>query len=204
MKWLFLIVVMIMLFSASCNGKPADENAGDESLSPTEASSESLTGEFITGKANVESVEILVLESFPVQVNVVARGHHPDGCTQISNAEQDSIGEFTISFTIFAVRPTDVDCTQENVPFEETFPLDVEGLPAGNYTVEVNDITGSFELEVDNVSVAGPDTTCPTGTMDLAQFLNGMDGYCLLHQLGIDQPHRKLALLCYLGKASVV
>jgi hypothetical protein len=36
------------------------------------------------------------------------------------------------------------------VPFEETVSLDVEGLPAGEYTVEVGELSQTFTLEQDN------------------------------------------------------
>jgi len=36
-------------------------------------------------------------------------------------------------------------------PFEETIPLEVYGLPAGTYTVEVNGAQGTFDLEMDNI-----------------------------------------------------
>jgi inhibitor of cysteine peptidase len=41
-------------------------------------------------------------------------------------------------------------CAQVLVPFEETIALDVAGLPAGAYTVVVNEVKTSFELAVDN------------------------------------------------------
>jgi inhibitor of cysteine peptidase len=41
-------------------------------------------------------------------------------------------------------------CTQALVPFEETIPLDVEGLLAGEYTVNVNGVMATFTLDVDN------------------------------------------------------
>ena len=34
--------------------------------------------------APVEEIEIVILESFPVQVHVIARGNLPDPCTEIS------------------------------------------------------------------------------------------------------------------------
>jgi len=37
------------------------------------------------------------------------------------------------------------------VPFEEIIPLEVYGLPAGTYTVNVNGVQGTFDLEVDNI-----------------------------------------------------
>jgi hypothetical protein len=36
------------------------------------------------------------------------------------------------------------------VPFEETISLDVEGLPAGEYTVQYGDLYETFTLEQDN------------------------------------------------------
>jgi inhibitor of cysteine peptidase len=42
-------------------------------------------------------------------------------------------------------------CTQALVPFEESIDLDVRGLPAGTYTVDVHGETATFTLDVDNV-----------------------------------------------------
>ena len=39
----------------------------------------------------------------------------------------------------------------KDVPFEDTIPLDVYDLPAGAYTVDVNGVTNTFTLDVDNV-----------------------------------------------------
>jgi inhibitor of cysteine peptidase len=47
------------------------------------------------------------------------------------------------------------------VPFSETIPLEVQGLKAGNYTVNVNGITGSFELAVDNTLDESPSPMPP-------------------------------------------
>ena len=44
----------------------------------------------ITELAVVEEVEILLLESFPVQVQVLARGILPDSCTTLKEAESTS------------------------------------------------------------------------------------------------------------------
>lgn len=106
----------------------------------------------VAGEARVESIEILMLESFPVQVNVVARGNLPDGCTRIDQISEERVGnEFRI--TITTVRPADAVCTEALVPFEEVISLDVYGLEAGVYAVDVNGVTGTFELAVDNVPV---------------------------------------------------
>jgi len=100
----------------------------------------------------VESIEILILESFPVQVHVLVKGSLPDGCTEVDQINQRSdLENDTFWVEITTVRPTNVECTTEVVPFEETIPLDVYGLSAGVYTVDVNSVTDTFTLDMDNV-----------------------------------------------------
>jgi inhibitor of cysteine peptidase len=106
-------------------------------------------GEVIAGQARVEEIEVLILESFPLQVNVVAGGNLPDGCTTIDEIEEEREGNRFV-VTITTVRPADQACTEALVPFEEVISLDVVGLPAGTYTVDVNGVQGTFEFAVDN------------------------------------------------------
>jgi inhibitor of cysteine peptidase len=42
-------------------------------------------------------------------------------------------------------------CIQVFAPFEETITLEVYGLTAGTYTVDVNGVQSTFDLEVDNI-----------------------------------------------------
>jgi len=177
---LFLVLVFLFLLSA-CNGGSAVGDGNDETPPPTDGLSEPAGVDYLSDQADVERIELNLMESFPVQVSVVVHGHYPDGCTQISNAEQENLEENVIELTVYTIRPVDAECTQEVVPFEEIFSLDVEGLSAGTYTVDVNGATGAFELAIDNVPVKEPGTTCPEGTVDLTRFLNGQDGYCLLY-----------------------
>lgn len=105
----------------------------------------------VIGTATVESIEILQLESFPVQVNVIAKGYLPDGCTTLGDAKQSyANNKFTIMLE--SKRPLDAEvCTQVVENFEKTIPLGgVTGLPKGTYTVEVNGVVGAFTLSMDN------------------------------------------------------
>lgn len=108
-------------------------------------------GGIVHGKADVEEVELLIMESFPVQVAAVARGNLRDGCTEIDEVET-SFDEEAMTFTveITTVRDADAMCTQALVPFEERIDLDVRGLSAGTYTVDVNGVKETFTLDVDN------------------------------------------------------
>jgi len=103
----------------------------------------------ITGLAPVDEIDILILEIFPVQINVIASGNLPDPCTEISEVLQEREGE-TFFTTIKTYRSPGF-CIQVLAPFEEIIPLDVYGLPAGTYTVDVNGVQATFDLEIDNI-----------------------------------------------------
>jgi len=93
--------------------------------------------------AHVEEIEILILESFPVQIHVVAKGHFMNGCEQLDQIDTEkSDNTFNITMTTRFVGEV---CTEALVPFEEVIPLNMSGLKAGVYTVDVNGIKGVFE-----------------------------------------------------------
>lgn len=112
--------------------------------------------------AQVDAVAIILSESFPVQVQVIARGKLPDGCTfldaPIIDRQQNT---FFIALTTH--RDETPTCTEALVPFEQTIPIDAVGLTAGLYTVDVNGASGRFELPVDNV-LAETDAPAPVKT----------------------------------------
>jgi uncharacterized protein YraI len=101
-----------------------------------------------TGSAVVESLEVQLLESFPVQGNAVLRGYYPDACTVIDSYDQVMAGP-TIRLRM-TTRRTAEQCAQVITPFEQIIPLNIMGLPAGNYDVRVNELVTPFSLSVDN------------------------------------------------------
>ena len=100
----------------------------------------------VTGVATVQSVEIQILESVPLQVRAMIRGQLPDsGCTTISSASQvreDNVFRVTLTTT---TDPLAI-CAQTLMPFEYLIPLEINHLPFGKYIVNVNGIEQSFEL----------------------------------------------------------
>ncbi len=146
-RWFFLTVFLLAATLSAACGPTATPV-------PTPAEPEPAGGEVIQGEAVVEEIDIQILESFPVQVHIVARGYLPDGCTEIDEIEQTRSGQ-TFQVTITTARPAGVACTEAIVPFEEVVALDVLGLEAGTYTVNVNGVTGSFKLDMDNEPPGG-------------------------------------------------
>ena len=110
----------------------------------------------ITKPAAVESIEVRVLESFPVQANVVIRGYLRNGCESLEtqtpklfHVSEDDV--FRIQLNVYATAADNVSCLAVITPFEQTLRLDVMGLKAGIYTVEVNGLVSLFELSKDNI-----------------------------------------------------
>ncbi len=117
-------------------------------------------GTIIEGVAQVDSIEILILESFPVQVNAMLRGSLPDSCTSLSETAITMEGN-TFTITVATTRPSDAVCAQVIAPFEQNVSLEVLGLPAGDYTVVAGGQTATFNLAVDNVA---PEIIEPTNS----------------------------------------
>lgn len=166
---IFLVIVVLLLALVACApaGTPAaadseptaapDQPVTSADPTATSPSTRNNQGQYAYGEAAVESVDVLMLESFPVQVHVVARGQMPEGCNHIDQVKQERQGA-TFTITITTRRPMGMMCSQVLVPFEETLKLDVQGLEAGVYVVVVNGVRGQFELATDN---ALPGSTAP-------------------------------------------
>ncbi|HNR65992.1 MAG: hypothetical protein WAW45_02580 [Atribacterota bacterium] len=122
---LFLILSLIL---SSCTGVT---DGIDEELAP------------------IESIDILVLESFPVQINVLINGYLPNPCYQITRIEKNQEGN-TFYIKVF-MKYNGLICIQTIKPYKETVALDVYGLVAGTYQVDVNGVVGSFTLNTDNI-----------------------------------------------------
>jgi len=148
------IIALVMFSGCTQNNEennkdmqtPTPDSTPDSTPTGTMASED---GEFIYRNATVENIQILILESFPVQINVVANGYLPDGCTKIDQTIKNREGN-TFLVTITTKRPADAMCTMAIVPFNKVISLDVYGLEAGDYEVNVNGIIDSFTLDMDN------------------------------------------------------
>lgn len=128
-------LVIAALLLGACAGPGADPGDG---------------GKLLTGQARVDEVEIVFLESFPLQVHAIVRGTLADGCTRLGEIDVERVGQ-TFEIQIGTERPEEAVCIQVEMEFEETVPLDVYGLPAGDYLVRANGVEAGFSFAQDNV-----------------------------------------------------
>lgn len=151
-KLVLSLFLPLLLWTACAPRQTGDQEPAAPPTRPAMTSTPQITQ---PGLAQVDEVQIMILESFPVQVQALIKGHLPDGCTeldQIQHARQEQRFQITLTTT----RPAGVPCTDALVPFEETVALDVLGLKAGEYTVSANGVEASFTLDIDNIPIEEP------------------------------------------------
>jgi len=125
------------------------------------------------GDAYVDSVDLVYLESFPVQIQAKVAGNLADPCTEIAEVNEIRQDK-NIYIKIKTSRPNDATCAQVLTPFEKVVPLAVKGLKAGTYQVDINGAKKSFTLTQDNfLSEEDLDTSnsAPTGR-ELLQIID--------------------------------
>jgi hypothetical protein len=98
----------------------------------------------------VDSVVVSVMGSVQVQASLLVSGSKSVPCVRLLEpaiARQDST--FIVVLAESQLGPAET-CIAMIDPFETTIPLDISGLSAGTYSVEVNDFKTSFTLANDN------------------------------------------------------
>lgn len=163
-----LALALLLVFVVACTAPPGDEPIAGSDPTPTVSpdepvSSEDLDptptveendapeeGEMLIQDAVITEVQIQMMESWPLQASVQIDGELGDGCTELEPITTEREGD-TFIINVQTARPAGAACTLELRFFSETVPLDIEGLEAGTYTVDVNGVTETFTLDQDNV-----------------------------------------------------
>ena len=147
------IVAFLLLFSilAACS-------SGNKSASTTTTTRDPVDTQnpMLANEAKVENIQIIITESFPVQISVVAKGHLPNQCTMIDQVTEERNNNTLIVRILTTSQPASKNCISMPQTFEEIIPLTVVGLKAGIYAVKVNGITDTFELGIDNIISPSP------------------------------------------------
>ena len=98
----------------------------------------------------IQSIEIFLLETFPVKAHVVVKGVLQDECIQLVDTPVEfSSQTFTLNF-VTQGDLDDNDCKSKPKPFKEIIALNIEGFTAGRYMVIAQDQQTQFNLDVEN------------------------------------------------------
>ena len=95
--------------------------------------------------APIDSVEVLILESFPVQYRLLVVSGLPSACYSFSGYRLERTGD-TIQVEITNSKPADSElvCAQVYSTSETSIPLGSEFQSGRTYTIEVNDFIDFF------------------------------------------------------------
>jgi hypothetical protein len=99
----------------------------------------------VTVPAPIESVRIIVAESFPPQYFLLVKSGLPNGCIRFDGYEVVREGD-TIRVTVTNLEPADRNtvCTEMYGTVDSNIPLGSDFEPGKTYTVLVNDVTEVF------------------------------------------------------------
>ena len=99
--------------------------------------------------AQIEGLDVQILESMPVQVKATINGTLGDGCTSLNAITQKRTGN-TFGVEVTTKRPAEAMCTMIAKLYNETISLDVAGLSAGTYIVSAGTLSQTFKLNKTN------------------------------------------------------
>ncbi len=148
---LVIFITCGLIFVTACQTTaetPDTDRIGSKTDETGLLSEDSLDGH-VTGEAMVEEMEIQVMESYPVQVEVWLRGNLPDPCTRLTEVLQER-EDNTFNLFVLTQRDPNLMCIQVIEPYETTVDLEVRGLSAGEYTVSAKGALEAFILSSNN------------------------------------------------------
>jgi len=98
----------------------------------------------VRASAFIDSVQLLILESYPVQINLMLIGSLPTPCHKLRVAVDPPDKENRVYIDVYTVVDPDKICIQVIEPFAKTISLGT--FPTGHYLVYVNnELVGEFD-----------------------------------------------------------
>lgn len=143
-KILFVLIVIIFTLSAcepatnvppTANIETATPHVSEPSTIPT-FTPVPMDENLVRGNAFIDSAELLILESSPLQFTLALKGSLPTPCNQLRVDISPPDSENKIVVDVYSVVNADEICAQVVEPFEENVPLG--SFPAGHYTLWIN------------------------------------------------------------------
>ena len=129
-------------FQVLLNGEPVSEiRLGSESKAPGTTD----VGGMTRGPVYINETELLILESFPVQIEIVIRGALPTPCASLEWSVEAPDAQGRISVEAFSLQNPTLACIQVLEEIEER--LAIGSYSEGSYSVWLNgELVGEFEV----------------------------------------------------------
>lgn len=139
---MLLATIIGVIYCLGC-ANVVDDILGDID-GPSNGDSNGVDNQSIIADMPIQGIEVLLAESHPVQVTVEVNGWLADSCTTHHETRQGREGN-TITIQITTIRPRDLVCATVATEYQER--ISIGTLPAGDYTVIVNDLEQQFRVD---------------------------------------------------------
>ena len=130
--------------SSTSMSRDLDLNADSSGRQPSVDSPLGLSPNGSASLHIIETVEVVVMESFPMQVALNVTGYIPDGCTAPTEILQSRDGNM-VMVRVFRTLPPEVMCAAIAAMYSDTIPLE-GGFEPGHYTFDVNGVIVEVDL----------------------------------------------------------
>lgn len=114
---------------------PVDSDSPPNGLPPIYAPRPS-DDQLSRGEVYIDSVDLLTMESYPLQFSLVLKGYLPAPCHELRVVYNEPDADNRIDLEVYSVADPAAVCAQMTQPFEQSVYLG--SFPAGHYTVWVN------------------------------------------------------------------
>ncbi|MBV6396375.1 MAG: hypothetical protein HFACDABA_01973 [Anaerolineales bacterium] len=141
MKRLLIFLPALILLAACASSPTPRADAPVDSHSPSNGSPPAYAprpndDELLRGEAYVDSVELLTLESYPLQFALILKGSLPTPCHELRVMLNEPFENNKVILMVYSVADPNSICVQMLQPFEQTISLG--SFPSGHYALWVN------------------------------------------------------------------
>jgi len=124
---------------------PVETPAPDQPISSSDTPAPTSDAAMRQGPIYVDEVELVMMESFPVQVRLILRGSLPNPCSSFAWEVEEPDSQGRIAVQAYSLQEADLACIQVLEPMEESIPLGA--FTQGNFSVWLNgERVSEFEL----------------------------------------------------------
>lgn len=92
----------------------------------------------VRGNVYINKIDILIMESYPIQVALSIDGELPTPCNHFVSSISDPNNKNEIHVELYSVSDPKEDCIQVLEPISVNVPIHMDGAPDGTYTIWVN------------------------------------------------------------------
>lgn len=142
------IVFSIVMIAISCSALPGDMEQPVEYVPgdvQTPQNTPTIPENAQRGEVYISETQLLVMESYPVQLSLVVNGDLPTPCHQFQADVPEPDANNAIHVQVYSLVNPDTMCVEVLKPFEQGIAIPMHGQVDGQYSVWLNgELVGEF------------------------------------------------------------